>query len=214
MAVSLTCAHCNKLFDVIDCRKDTAKFCSRKCSDEFPRGGNKELCTQCGKSFKLKPYAKYKYARTLGTFCSISCSAIYKQSAYIGSKNPNYKSKNTDCDGYRLFTSSGPRTLGAAKHTKLHQAVAAEILGIERIPPGLHVHHRDCDINNCTPSNLVVLSASDHKWIHKQYGIATLWAFCSGKIGLDEIVLWSDDRDRAKRLLPLKVTDQINTQLL
>lgn len=91
---------------------------------------------------------------------------------------------------------------------KLHQAVCCEILGVQRIGNGLHVHHRDCDIMNNDPKNLAVLGASDHKWLHKQYGVATLWAFMKGKVGLEELISWSDDRSRAKRLLEIDVTMQ------
>jgi hypothetical protein len=107
----------------------------------------------------------------------------------------------------RVYTDACSGVTGL-KSIKLHQAVCCEVLGIEKIPKGLHVHHRDCDVMNNSPENLVVLNASDHKWLHKQYGIASLWAHFHGKIDSESLCDWSDDRQRARRLLDLKVTDQ------
>lgn len=61
---------------------------------------------------------------------------------------------------------------------------------------------------NNDPENLAVLTISDHKWLHKQFGVAVLWAFCRGRIESETLVAWSDDRERAKRLLPLNVRIQ------
>lgn len=155
----------------------------------------------------MKPSQKNRYLRTLGYFCSNVCAAKSKQDAYFGEKNPNYKAKNVDCDGYRIYAPAA-RSVGSIGRMKLHQAVCCEILGIERIPIGLHVHHRDCDIKNNAAENLVVLSASDHKWMHKQFGVATLWAFCNKLIDLNSLASWSDDKERAMRLLPMTVIDQ------
>lgn len=158
----------------------------------------------------MKQSQKNRYLRTLGYFCSNICTSNSKRDSYFGSKNPNYKAKNVDSDGYRIYATAA-RTLGSIRRMKLHQAVCCEVLGIDRIPKWIHVHHRDCDMHNNAASNLVVLDASSHKWLHKQFGIATLWAYCNGRIGLDDIVSWSDDNEMAKRLLPLTVLDQTAT---
>jgi hypothetical protein len=71
------------------------------------------------------------------------------------------------------------------------------------------VHHRDCNKRNNIPENLVVLSVSDHKWMHHQFGSAALNAYFFGKIDLDTLVGWSDNKERAARLLPLNLFSQI-----
>jgi hypothetical protein len=96
----------------------------------------------------------------------------------------------------------------SGKKIKLHIAVACEILNLGSIPKGYHVHHRDCDVLNNCPDNLALLRLSDHVWLHKQFGNATLWAFMHGKISFASLVEWSDDRQRAERLLSVNIIDQ------
>ena len=163
-------------------------------------------CTQCGKSFYLKP-SKRKEKRSLGFFCSVTCSAIFKSNAYLGTKNPNNKNRNFSSDGYQIFSPQTSRLL-SKKKVKLHIAVACEILQLESIPKGYHVHHRDCDVLNNSPANLAVLKLADHVWLHKQFGNATLWAFMQGKISLEDLVSWSDDKVRARTLLTISILNQ------
>ena len=50
MPVECNCIQCGKGFEVAPYKKDTAKFCSRKCRWEYekgkPRGGS-EVCGKC-----------------------------------------------------------------------------------------------------------------------------------------------------------------------
>lgn len=202
-----TCAHCGKTFSVIRSRENTAKFCSRACSDSHPRSDANVECDHCHTRFHMKPSQIVRYPRSLGVFCSTNCLSEAKRIAYEGSRNPNYKGKNVNSDGYRVYPPSARRLLGH-KLKLVHQVVACESLGIQSVPSGYHVHHRDCNVMNNAPENLVVLSISDHKWLHKQFGVASLWAFCKGLIGMQQLCEWADDKDRARRLLPLNVLVQ------
>lgn len=198
------CEVCASSFTVPSNRSETARFCSRACAAEGAKKPPNTTCTICGANFRLKPSQLARYERTLGVFCSVACTAAAKARAYEGVFNPNYKGKNTDSDGYRIFPPSAKRETGLDVG-KLHQAVCCQQLGIRRIPRGFHVHHRDCDVLNNAPENLAVLSISDHKWLHKQYGVATLWAFMHKKINTELLVNWSDDKTRAETLLTLGV---------
>jgi len=91
---------------------------------------------------------------------------------------------------------------------KLHKAVALLAVGLTEIPHYLHIHHKDCDVLNNDASNLSFMTPSDHKWIHKQYGSATLSAICKGLVSIDDAVLWSDDPARAYILLVSDVNAQ------
>lgn len=197
----LTCATCSDVFTVPKWRT-SAKYCSARCRDDAAIKPANTICGTCGKPFRLKPYSLQ--SRALGTYCSRPCSAVAKQVAYSGSSNPNYKGRNVDSDGYRVFPAYAQRIFGV-QHSKMHQAVACSALGLRMVPSGLHVHHRDCDVRNNTPENLAVLSVSDHKWLHKQFGIAPLWAFMRGKVELDVLSTWSDDILRARKLLQMNV---------
>ena len=201
------CETCGKEFSVPRARAITAKYCCTQCRDIGRKAIPNQTCTQCGKQFHMKQSQLDRYNRSLGVFCSNTCSAAAKSAHYRGENNPNFKNKNTDQDGYRLYIPQAS-FLHGLKRMKLHQAVCCEVLGIPKIPKGLHIHHRDCDISNNDKTNLVVLNSSDHKWLHKQYGIATLWAYCQNKVSLDLLLDWADDVDRARILLPLCVEHQ------
>lgn len=205
-----TCNNCNVDFET---RKSTSKYCSKKCI-WIHKGWSNEPntnCTHCKKDFHLKQSAKLRYKRRLGYFCSNSCFALYKSEsgAYDGDKNPNYRGRKFDGDGYALrdYAPHAGRVNGL-KRMKLHQAVCCELLGTTKIEKGLHVHHRDCNVLNNEPENLAVLSISDHKWMHKQYGSAILYAYYNKLVSFENLVEWSNDKERSVKLLNLNVTEQ------
>lgn len=208
--ISKNCEECGNSFTVIRSRALTAKYCCTACRDLSKKAVPNQTCSVCNTAFHMKQSQLNRYARNLGVFCSNTCASSAKASAYSGDKNPNYRGRTSDIDGYRLYTPQAS-FLHGLKGMKLHQAVCCEVLGIKKMPKDVHIHHRDCDILNNHADNLVVLNISDHKWIHKQYGIATLWAYCHDKVQLAELVSWADDKERALRLLPLKVKDQVQT---
>lgn len=211
MPVHLNCKSCNKEYSVIPCKKDTSKFCSKKCKWEH-HGWSSEAnttCTNCGKNFHMKPSQKKRYERKQGYFCSNECLGRYREQCYRGEKNPNFRDRTTDRDGFVLVKSwvDCSNRFSEVRERKLHRAVCCEVLGVKKIK-GLFVHHRDANDQNNTPENLVVLNGSDHRWIHKNFGNATLWAYMNGKVSEDELVSWCRDKKRARRLLGLSVLNQ------
>lgn len=158
-------------------------------------------CKICNKEFNKKP-SRIKKSK-LGNFCSKECSNKFKSDFYKGKNNPNYRNRIYDYDGYRIIHH---KTKGRQKE---HSYITKEILNLKEIPKGFHVHHRDCDILNNDPKNLVLLNISDHQWLHKQFGNATLWAFMNNKISEEKLISWSTDKNRAKRLLNLHLEKQI-----
>ncbi len=200
------CLLCLKDFSIPIARKDTAKYCSRVCADKAPREKNHVNCAECGKSFPLKK-SQAERSKYWGNFCSKPCSSSFQSRMRSGENNPNFKNRNYCNDGYRLYTPQASLKLGFGK-VKLHHAITFITLGINSIPSGYHVHHKDCDIMNNNEDNLQLISTSDHKWIHKEFGSATLWAFERGKIKLDDILSWSSDRLRAKFLLLSNISNQ------
>lgn len=199
--VDKICLTCGKPFQVIDSRKDKAKFCSKKCATPHLRGENNTICVQCGNSFHLKESAKKRYKRTHGYFCSTKCVAEFRKKAYLGDKNPNYRNAERD-NGYLLDR------LPKFGRIKLHHKVVFEYLNIESIPKNYCVHHRDCNVDNNSEENLVLITWSDHRWLHKNFGNATLWAFCHNKISLNELCSWCKNSEKAKKLLPLNIIKQ------
>jgi hypothetical protein len=198
--MKFNCEICNKEFKRYGKQTKVAKYCSYKCMGKSLRALPNTECKECKKDFHLK---KYRKDRVQNNFCSISCLAKWKSKNSFGEKNPNFRNKMYDSDGYRLIHSE------KNGRENLHKSVVKEILNIENIPKGFHIHHRDCNHLNNDPDNLVLLKDSDHRWIHAQFGNATLWAFMNNKISLNHLISWSNDIEKAKKLLPLKVKDQI-----
>lgn len=200
------CEVCSVSFSVIPCRELTAKYCSKVCSAKSRVSVKESSCSECGTMFHRKPSHRNKNY-SLGMFCSITCMAKFMSVAYLGENNPNNRNRLTCPDGYRIYSPQAS-TILTGKKIKVHTAVAMEVLGIKAIPKGFHVHHRDCDVMNNTPENLAMLSVSDHVWLHKQFGSASLWAYSREKVSLDSLVSWSQDHERASLLLTTNLLTQ------
>lgn len=76
--VTLSCAVCDKPFDVIPSRAKTARYCSMQCYGESKRGEQRALrvtqtCKQCGEPFEVRASVLRKQRR-IGRYCSIECS--------------------------------------------------------------------------------------------------------------------------------------------
>jgi len=191
------CLICNKEVDVLPSRAKKFKTCSKECMGLMFRSKNNTTCEQCGKEFHLKPVRK---KRSNNNFCSIGCHASWKSENQRGSNNPNFRNRQYDNDGYRVIHTP---TYGSMKE---HKVVVMEILG--DIPEGFVIHHRDCNPLNNVPENLSVMCPKDHRWIHKQFGNATLYAYYYNKIDKVSLISWSNDKDRAERLLDVNILNQ------
>lgn len=203
--MKFNCVICSKEFIRFGKQCETAKCCSMKCLGKYSNK-TKSLpnvkCTQCSKVFHMKRSQIQRYARTHGYFCSPSCYGKWKSKNQLKENNPNFRNKMYDSDGSRLIWSDCYGRL------KLHHAICFDVLNIDRIPKGYCVHHRDCNHQNNDPENLVILNHSDHRWIHKQYGSATLWAFMNSKISLQKLTEWSNSSEKSKTILPLNILIQ------
>ncbi|AXH72162.1 MAG: putative intron-encoded HNH endonuclease [Siphoviridae sp. ctdc_1] len=199
MLLEKICPVCEKHFAVPHWRSD-AKTCSRDCRQQTLKAVKDTKCDTCGKMFHVKRSQKIRYSRTLGYFCSNTCLAKCKETAYSGDKNPNHKAATADADGYLIWQRSSI-TDERIKEKKLHRAVACETLQVIKIGEDLHVHHRDCDILNNAPVNLSIMTVSDHRWIHKNVGNAVMWAISKGFISTSEVSKWSSDPERCEKLL-------------
>lgn len=136
------CNHCGTIFHrkrISVAASAKAKYCSASCA-EAAKAVPIVSCATCGKSFK----------RRWGTtrphrFCSIRCSQANRP---VNPTTTRYRS--TKIDG---------------KHTALHRVVAMRTLG-RRLTGEEVVHHKDENKLNNDPSNLEVMSASEHGRLH------------------------------------------------
>jgi hypothetical protein len=203
--MDLECVICKASFKRYGKQARIAKTCSYKCLGKYNKASSNCNCDQCGKEFHKKFSQQNK---SKNNFCSVSCLASWKSINQNGANNPNFRNVMYDSDGSRIVWSD---THG---RIKMHHAVVFETLKISKIPTGYHVHHRDCNHRNNTAENLVLLSSSDHRWLHKQYGNATLYAYYYNKIDLESLISWSTDKERALRLLTLNIIEQAKTGVL
>jgi len=197
--IEVKCKNCDKQEYVYPSRAKNYSTCSLKCMSEYNSKRYSEnitkICEICKKYFKTK-----KSHLDRRKYCSKNCQAIAYKNKYEGVNNPNYRHRTSTSDGYYVDTRFG-------KSKAIHIAVIYEYLNINN-HNGYSIHHRDCNKFNNILNNLVLLTYSDHCWLHKQFGNATLWAYCNNKITKNELVSWSDDKDRAFRLLDLTVLEQ------
>ena len=201
MKQKVTCQICGKEEYVAPSRALRYKTCSITCmgkmNSELYSSGATLTCPVCKNKFSVKPtqLSRRKY-------CSKQCQAKAYQTKYAGESNPNFRNRQTDYDGYPITCSVGHRV-------KINRYVALEVLQLERLPSGYHVHHRDCDVNNNDGSNLALLTVSDHKWLHKQFGNSGLWAMMNSKITPEVLASWSRDYDKAYKILITELKTQI-----
>ena len=197
--MKLNCVICSKEFVRFGKQAKIAKCCSFECLGKLNKAVNNCNCLQCKKDF----HKKLSQRRTKhGDFCSTVCYGAWKSINLRGVNNANFRNVMYDTEGSRIVWSD---TLG---RMKMHHAVSFEYLNISKLPKGFCVHHRDCNHQNNTIENLVLLNASDHRWLHTQYGNATLWAFYNNKVKLEDLINWSNDKQRAKKLLQLNIIEQ------
>lgn len=184
------------MFTVIHSRRDIAKYCSRACSDAAPRPHNEVRCKECGIMFRKKVSDARK--TVWGNFCGAKCLSAARSRLTIGESNPNWRGRNCDQDGYRYFV--GGRSVNG-RRIKEHHHVALTNAGLSELPKGMHVHHKDCNILNNRPDNLMILTSSDHKWLHQQLGVAILRAIQHGELDAMYAAGLCDDPSRAAQML-------------
>lgn len=199
--VKVTCQSCGKEEYVYPSRAIHYKTCSTTCmgkmNSELYSSGSTLICPVCKNKFSVKPTQLLRRK-----YCSKQCQKKDYKTRYAGESNPNFKNRQTDWDGYPIEYVNGA-------HVKTNRHVALITLGINKLPTGYHVHHRDCDINNNDSSNLALLTAADHRWIHKHFGNAGLWAMMNDKISIESLSSWSRNYDKAYRLLMTELKTQI-----
>jgi len=197
--VNVKCQECGMEEFVFASRAKKYTCCSVECLAKFnSRRYSKKIektCINCGIIFMVKP--SHHERRKC---CSYECHCKTLPEKLKKDGNPNYKGRVTDHDGY-FFDENN-------RNEKKHRNVCKKTLGIDKLPVDCDVHHRDCNKLNNLPENLVLLSKSSHRWLHKQFGTATLKAFAIKKISLKELIEWSDDKEKATKLLNLTCITQ------
>lgn len=125
-----------------------------------------------------------------------------------------WKERTFWSDGY--FISSignvSEHTLHKIDHNgrskRVHVAVVHEFLNIDKTPEGYNIHHRNCNRMDNRIENLVLLTDSEHRWLHQEFGNAILNAVFNGDIDMNKLISFSKDSEKAEKLLKLCILDQ------
>lgn len=139
--------------------------------------------------FHRKPYALLKYCKHPPT-CSKECQAKLRSTIYKGELNPNYSNKGTNNPLFKGEITEHSKYLweyapehpfsikSASNRIRKHRLVAEmyllteensiEIDGKRYLKPEYDVHHIDGNKHNNDPSNLMVLTRSEHQSLHHE----------------------------------------------
>ena len=159
--------------------------CSKECMSNLIKNRNLNCtCPICGKKFHLKPSAI-----TGDNCCSRDCKHKLDsikmrgegnhQFGLKGKANPTWKSDIKISNyGYRMIRVLGHPFRNSSDFVFEHRLIAeqylltdetsVEIEGKKYLRPDLDVHHKDQDKLNNDPSNLVILTKSEHKALHNR----------------------------------------------
>ena len=178
----LECPICNSKFECCPSRIKKAKnppCCSRECANIQREQNNKNCtCDFCGKKFHKKPSHIEKDKHN---YCSVECLAKHRKEIYQGINNPNsfcripIGNKKIHCGYYWVYLPQHPLATKSG-YIREHRLVAEqfllteenyiEISGQKYLSPEFEVHHKDLNKLNNDPSNLEVLTPSEHAKKH------------------------------------------------
>lgn len=193
MEIKKTCLVCGKEFSVQHWRIN-AKYCSASCRQDGLKGKPNVICTNCGKSFHMKPIQQKRYKRTMGYFCCKECENQYKSKWFTGENNHQYGlkgDKNASFKGMERLRNNNSVTeieIYAPEHPHADQRgrVLVHHLVVEQyysmfkseffdIIDGKYilnkkyvVHHKDGNHNNNDISNLEIMTRGEHTSHHNR----------------------------------------------
>lgn len=145
--VTLTCKTCNSDFEVPVCRKDKAKYCSKKC---MANGRESVICKTCGKEFSA-------YKSNQRRYCSVDCYPRGLNSTHGESRTRLYQ---IWCDmKNRCYCQSGPgyayygeRGIAVCEEWKFNYVAFRNWANANGYSSDLELDRRDTNGNYC-PEN-------------------------------------------------------------
>lgn len=163
--INKNCAICNKEFQVYESKLKHGKgrFCSTKCQYEAKRKHATFKCLTCQKIFDTTPSENQKT-------CSLKCRDDYRSKTYRRERAFNWKGGRTiDKYGYiMVVVRDHPHSLLKCNTEYLmeHRLVMEKKLR-RYLNSNEHVHHINGVKTDNRIENLVIMTNSDHKKLHR-----------------------------------------------
>ncbi len=191
--MKLKCDLCGKEFDCSPSRFEHGKThcCSKECMNTLLRMKREEdpaylncTCAYCGKKFHLKQFHINRYKNKC---CSMECANNLRKITMAGENNHQYGLKgrdNASWESDRRISTYGYVQIRCLDHPfrskndfvfehrliaekyLLNEENSIEIDGNRYLKPEYVVHHKDMNRLNNDPSNLEVMTKSEHQSLH------------------------------------------------
>lgn len=141
-------------------------------------------CKICWKEIYVKPW-RYREDKMWYT-CSREHSRRLRVEYYLWKNNPNYKWRDTTYDW-----TSRLALIPKLWNVKINDVVMKIMLWIKEKPKWYEIHHKDCNINNNNPDNLVLLNKKDHQLLHKNFWRVWLIMIAEWKLSIEDAAKYS-----------------------
>lgn len=190
--ITKICAICGKEFQVIPCRKHTAKYCSKECANKAQEGVLNCICEFCGKKFHKK---QYHINKTKHITCSKECCYKLRSLLYSGENNHQYGLKgklNASFKGekiirinhnnvdVRVYMPTHPyadcngrviehRLIVEQNYKLFDQKYFEEKRGMIVLKKTTQIHHINFNHNDNRIENLIPVTRSEHTTIHNLF---------------------------------------------
>ena len=139
------------------------------CKPAKAKTGLTVACAICGKPFYAPAWKLKDVARNQGVYCSPKCQHLGVSATLSRQKQPGVIRHSS---GYLLeWAPDHPR---ASRGRVLQHVLVVERLLGRYLNDDEHVHHRDHVKTNNDPSNLVVLSPTEHAKLHAAEKLASV----------------------------------------
>lgn len=185
-SVEYKCEWCGEYFLAPPSRGKAKHICcSKECQSALRKSqGLNCVCPVCDKRFHVKPSRL-----TERNCCSKECKHKYDSIAMIGEGNHQFGLKGKDNPtwksdikistyGYRMIRVLDHPFRNSSDFVFEHRLVAEQYLlteynsvtinGKKYLKPELEVHHKDQNKLNNDPTNLLVLTKSEHRTLHNK----------------------------------------------
>jgi len=166
-STTLHCEVCNKEFQVPECRKNNAKFCSNKCrgiwiskninGDKIYNYKEKikKICIECGKEFYIHPYRNEECR-----FCCIKCYGAWQ------SKNRTAENSYSWIDGRSYYPYCKKFNNRLKERVRNRDNRTCQLCCSKEDGIKLAIHHVHYDKENCYP-DLISLCRTCNSKVNK-----------------------------------------------